>query len=239
MIYHSGIFYPSDKAGLDAITGRKEEEPISSPRAIILPHMDLRRAADLYRKAFETIQDGKRIVLFIPLHRPPLEGDKDSFLFFSRERTEKFINGDIAIENAGKPFSDPYEKEEASLELVFPFIASYCPSSHLVPIFSAALKSQEVRKLTETIHSLDDGNTVFVISSNMTGLSDNAEEERDRMIGILISGRPILDDFRKGHISACGSPIIEAVSRAIPGSWKLIGTAPDDRKAGHAALIRW
>lgn len=239
MIYHSGIFYPSDRAELDEITGRKEAEPASSPKAIILPHMDLRRAASLYRKAFSSIQDGKRIAAILPLHRPPLECDKPSFLFSSRERTEDFINGSIVIENAGLPYADAYEKEEAALELIYPFISSYCPSSHLVPVFSAALSSQEVKKLTETVHSLDDGNTVFIVSSNMTGLTGDPVAERDRMIERLISGESLLDSFRKGRISACGTPIIEAVSRALPGSWELIGKADDDRKAGHAALIRW
>ena len=239
MIYHSGIFYPSDKEELLKLAGSREAEPLSSPRAIILPHMDLRRAADLYRKAFPMLQDGKRIAALIPLHRPPLESDRPSFIFCSRGRTEHFITGDITIENAGQPYADAYEKEEAALELLYPFITAYCPSSRLVPVFSAALSSQEVRKLTETIRSLDDGNTVFIVSSNMTGLTDNPVPEREKMIELLVSGSPLLDSFRKGHISACGAPIIEAVSRAIPGSWELIGTPDDDRKAGHAALIRW
>ena len=239
MIYHSGIFYPSDKDELSKLAGKRDGCAERCPKAFILPHMDLRRCIDLYRKAFSMIPDGKRIAALLPLHRPPLENDRPSFLFSSAGRTEHFITGDIEIEEAGLPHADAYEKEEASLELLFPLIASYCPSSHLIAIFSSALSAGEVRKLTETVHSLDDGNTVFIVSSNMTGLADNHEAEMDRMIERLLSGEPLLDGYRKGHISACGTPIIEALSRAVPGKWELIGKAGNDRKAGHAALFRW
>ena len=137
MIYHSGIFYPSDKDELSKLAGKRDGCAERCPKAFILPHMDLRRCIDLYRKAFSMIPDGKRIAALLPLHRPPLENDRPSFLFSSPGRTEHFITGDIEIEEAGLPHADAYEKEEASLELLFPLIASYCPSSHLIAIFSS------------------------------------------------------------------------------------------------------
>lgn len=236
MIYHSGIFYPSDKEELEKLaerTGKRDRA-----KAFILPHMDLRRCADLYRAVFSSIPDGTRVVAVLPLHRPPLLSDKDAFLFSSRARTEHFITGDVRIGHIELPYADAYEKEEYSLELLYPFMTSFCPSSELIPVFSYAQSGKDVRKLMEVIESLDEENTIFIVSSNMTDKRPDPVPERDRMIEILLSGESILDEYRKGHITACAAPVIEAVSRVIPGKWELVGTVGDDKAAGHAALLR-
>ncbi len=237
MIFHSGIFYPEEKEELlSLVTPIKDGE---KHKAFILPHMALKYCAHLYREVFASISDGTRIIALLPLHREPLLKDEGKILFSPQERTESTPLGDVRIGSLGYTDSASYEAEEYSLELLYPFTAFHNPSSVLYPLFSAAESSQDVKKLTALLSSLDDGNTAFIVSSNMTGKVKNAEEVssgREMMTELLAKKEPLLDLWRKGRITPCGAPLIESVSRITASAWTLIGISEKETMAGHAAF---
>lgn len=237
MIYHSGIFYPDDKAELEKLVTPIEEGKMH--KAFILPHMRLEYIAALYRNAFSSIPDGKRIVAILPLHREPLLRDEGKKLFFSRSRNEETALGSVTIKALGEDDAAPYEEEEYSLELLYPFIAAHNPSSVLCPIFSHLETSSDSKQLSAFLQTLDDGNTIFIVSSNMTGKIEEAKvaAERDKVILMLEEGNGLMDDWRKGHITACACPQITALSRLGSGKWQLLGISEKETKAGHAALF--
>lgn len=237
MIYHSGIFYPEREEAL-----RKLTEPIGQSeahKAFILPHMRLDFIAGLYRTAFASISDGRRIVALLPLHRELLSADRGKKILTSPSRIEKTPLGDVRITSLGSGDGETYEEEEYSLELLYPFVASHNPSSELCPVFTRLESSQDAKELESFLRTLDDGNTVFIVSSNMTGKlpEEQIAAERGKVVEMLGKGEGLMDEWRKGHISPCGAPIITAVSRLGSGRWQLIGISEKETKAGHAALF--
>ena len=236
MIYHSDIFYPWDREALLSLVSPIEK---AEPRkAFILPHMALEYIAPLYRKAFASIDDGMRIIGLFPLHREVLEKDKGKMIFSSPERTEDFPIGKVRIGHLDYPSGASYEEEEYASELLMPFIAYSKPSSVYYPLFLNVKNSEDMKKLSGIISEYDDGKTVFIVSSNMTGRSEqNAAEERDKAINLILSSVHLMDAWQKGKLKACGAPIIEAVQRALGGKWELIGISEKETKAGHAAFM--
>ena len=236
MICHSGIFYPSDKEEIEKLVAPVGDERVH--KAFILPHMELRSVAALYRMAFSSIRNGMRIVAILPIHRELLMRDEGKLMLTSAERTEETPLGKVRIGSLGCGDVSPYEEEEYSLELLYPFAAAHTPDSLLCPIFTRLKSADDSRKLTAMLQKLDDGNTVFITSSNMTAKLPESEiaAKRDRVIDMLTKGEHLIDLWRKGHITACGAPAIEAVSRLGSGRWTLMGISEKETKAGHAAL---
>lgn len=236
MIYHSAIFYPDDHDALLGLVRPIGNEP--PHKAFILPHMEISSIAALYRKVFASIPDGARIVAIMQLHREPLAKDEGTICWSPGERMEETALGSIRIGSVTAGDGSPYEEEEYAMELLYPFVAFHNPSSLLCPIYAHLESAADSRKLTEILRPLDDGNTVFIVSSNMTGRidPDRLPAERDRMIELLESGSHLIDPWRKGHITACGAPVIESVSRLGSGRWSLMGISEKETGAGHAAL---
>lgn len=236
MIYHSGIFYPDNEEKLRALATVTEKG--DSHKAFILPHMHLDYIANLYRKAFASIDDGKRIVAILPIHREVLVKDEGKIIFSPASREEETLLGKVKVKSLCEDDAAPYEEEEYSQELLYPFVAANTPSSEICPIFTKIRNSENVKKLTAFLRTLDDGNTVFILSSNMTGKLPevNVTEERDKAIGLLERGENALDMWQKGHIGICAFPQIVALSRLGSGKWHLMGVSEKETRAGHAAL---
>ncbi len=236
MRYHEDIFYPSSKEELIGLL-----EPIGvndEHKAFIVPHMALGYIAHLYRAVFSSIPDGMRIIGLFPLHREPLLCDENEILFSSEERDEEMAIGTVHIRSLGFPSASAYEEEEYSMELLLPYIAHHNPSSLFYPIFCNVKKSEDMKKLAQKLTEYDDGNTAFIISSNMTDRIDKGvEEEREKAINMVLSGNHLMDAWRKGRFRACGAPLIEAARRAFGGHWQLIGVSDKETKAGHAAFF--
>lgn len=236
MIYHSGIFYPDTKEELIKLVTPIEEK--ETHKAFILPHMELKSIAHLYREVFGSIRNGMRIIALIPIHREVLIKDNGKKLFSPLSRIEETTLGNVKIESLGYDDSAPYEEEEYSLELLYPFIAYHNPDSVLYPVFAHLESGEDTKKLANDLKKLDDGNTVFIASSNMTAKMETSdvECERDKMVSLLENGEKLMERWKKGRISACGTPLIESISRIGSGRWHLLGISEKETKAGHAAL---
>ena len=236
MMYHSGIFYPDDRAELEALVLPAEHS--AEHKAFILPHMQLAPIAGLYRKVFSSIPDGRRVVALLPLHRGMLASDEGELWLPASGRTEETPLGPVRIASISDGNGSAYEEEEYSAELLYPYAAAYLPHSEICPLFTRIGSAEESKKLTAFLRSLDDGNTSFIVSSNMTGKlpAESVAAQRDAMIEHLREGDHLIDLWRKGHVSACGAPVIESLSRLSDGRWHLIGVSEKETGAGHAAL---
>lgn len=237
MRYHGTIFYPEERSELlSLVEAEKDSDPI---RAAILPHMGLWQCQEAYRSVFRAIPDGKRIIALLPLHRPPLERDGGSIMFESKEEAEDTPLGEVRIGTFGLGDASAYEKEEYTRELLLPYAAYFTPSSTLHAIYTYVKKSEDMKKLRHFLSSMDDGNTVFLISSNMTGRlqEDEMRWMRSSTIDAILEGGHLLDKWRKGRIGACATAEIESVSAILGGRWELIWTREEDSICGHAGFI--
>ena len=219
MRYHGTIFYPEERSELlSLVEAEKDSDPI---RAAILPHMGLWQCQEAYRSVFRTIPDCKRIIALLPLHRPPLERDGGSIMFESKEEAEDTPLGEVRIGTFG--LGD----------------ASFFHATTLTEIYTYVKKSEDMKKLRHFLSSMDDGNTVFLISSNMTGRlqEDEMRRMRSSTIDAILEGGHLLDKWRKGRIGACATAEIESVSAILGGRWELIWTREEDSICGHAGFI--
>ena len=235
---HEDIFFPSGKEELEGMLGSKEKK--EEHKAFIVPHMELRRVSGLYREVFSHIPDGTPITLLLPLHREKLLRDEGCLAFSPDKDYLDTPSGRIRLSRTPFPSSSAYESEEYTAELFAVCSAYFCPSSPLRIIFSPVKKSGEVKKLVSLLKDFCDNNEAYAVSSNLTEElrgTDLKTEEREA-IAILESGEMLLDLINKGRFKACGGTLIEAVSRLVPGKWKLIGTAEDEKYAAHAAFYR-
>ena len=237
MIYHNAIFYPDSKEELEALV--LPVEHLGKARCAIVPHMALRGCATFYRSVFSSIPDGTRIVALLPLHRPPLSEHGGKILFESRAANECTLLGNVRIGSFGLEDGRAYDKEEYSRELILPFAAAYTPSSTLHAVYTYVKKSKDMKELRHFLSSIDDGNTFFLISSNMT--PELPENEMARMMDATIkaieSEDHLLDLYQKGRIGACATAEIECVRSVAKGRWELIGKRDEDKMCGHACFI--
>ena len=237
MIYHSAVFYPESKEELlPLVSPIGNEAPI---RAAILPHMRLDGVASFYRRVFASIPDGKSLIIILPIHRETLEKDRGIHIFQSSENIEETALGPVAVSGLGLPDGSAYEKEEYSRELFFPYIAFHNPSSPVHFIFTRITRSAEMRELTRILSPLAGDDTIFLISSNMTGrLPENeVKKATEASVSTILEGGHMMDSYQKGRISACATPVIESVQGILGGRWELLGIRDDDRTSGHAAFI--
>ena len=235
-VYHSSIFYPSDKDELLKLATPLEKK--ERKRAIIVPHQDLRKCYKHYQEAFRYIPDNSRIIALIPIHSEKLMKDNDHIAF---EGDDEIITplGKIYIEQLGLEKAPYYQEEEYASEPILPFVQTSTPHSTLSIIYVKAEDSEDCKRLSKLIEKWNNNNTFFIISSNLTGIvrENEIEKEKDRAIEMLENGARLLDSYRKGHVGICASPIIDALSRIIAGKWKLIYTA-DDTITGHASFYK-
>lgn len=236
--YHSDIFFPSDKDELLALASpldKREEK-----KAIIVPHQDLRIAAKAYQEAFRYIPNRGRIIALIPLHGEKLLKDEDNIVFEPEEMEIETPIGSLILETLNLDKAEHYAEEEYSAELIMPYVQTSCPNSKLSIVFASVKNAEESKKLAKLIDKWNDENTFFIISSNLTGRLKDKETlniEKNKAIEALSNGEKLLDSYRKGHISICASPVIDALSRVIDGKWKLIESV-EDVTTGHASFFK-
>ena len=237
MIYHSAVFYPDGRDELmPLVSPIGNEEPI---RAAILPHMRLEGVAAFYRRVFASIPDGRRLVILLPLHRDTLDKDKGIHILQAPEGIDMTPLGPVRISGLGLPDGTPYEKEEYSRELFLPYIAYHNPSSLVHFLFIRITRGAQIKELSRILSPLSDDDTIFLISSNMTGrLPENDVGKATKAsIDAILKGGHLMDQYQKGRLGACATPLIESVQTILGGRWELIGAKDDDRTSGHAAFI--
>ena len=236
MIYHNSIFYPDDRESLLSLVAPIERK--ERARAAIVPHMDARKCAPFYRSVFSCIEDGMRIVALLPLHRPPLSSDS-AFRLFESKTSEETPLGSVNVGTFGLRDGSAYDEEEYSRELILPFAAYSTPSSELHFIYTYLKKSKDMKELQHFLSSVDDGNTFFLISSNMTAKLPKDEMSRIKAatIDAILSKEHLMDLWQKGKTGACATAEIESVRAVLKGRWELAGEREEDESCGHACFI--
>lgn len=235
--YHESIFYPSEKKQLLDLCYPLEKK--EKKRAFIIPHQDLRKCYKSYQEVFSHIPDNSRIIALLPLHSEKLLQDSDYIAFESDDKIETPL-GTIELEDLGLKKCHYYREEEYSAELIIPFVQTSCPHSTLALVYVSAKDASESKKVAHLIKRWDNNNTFFIISSNLTGIvaSEDLKKEKEKSISMLENGQNLLDSYRKGQNGICASAIIDALSRVIPGKWRMLVSIDDDTITGHASFCK-
>ncbi len=238
-LYHESIFYPEEKEELSKLTAIDNKEAINAS-ALILPIGDMRKLAPLYRKAFSTVQSKKRIIIIVPIHNELLEEDSREIALEGESGILKTALGDINIVSLGLKINEAYAEEEPAGELALPFIARYVKSSELAIVYAKIDSAKKSKELSKILEKLKNDDTLFIISSNLTGKlkKEEIEEERSKAAKLIEGSSHLIDAINKREAEITAAGIIDSYNRVNENKWILIGFANEDSITGHGAFYK-
>ncbi len=224
--YHEGIFYPSDRDKLSSLIHPVEKK--EEARAVIVPHREMNMCAELLRKAASHFGSPDLVIILSPIHSGRIAGDSN-YSFFEGEENEE--EGIITL---GAKKSEWYAEEEPAAEILLPFIHEYCPSTPVAIIYCDITKATESRELASFLKEHSTPDTLFIISTNLSGICSSIEERDSYMenaVNALTNGENILDLTNKNRVRICAKGAVDSINRIIRGEWKLDSTSSSDTTA--------
>lgn len=237
-LYHGSIFYPEE---IDKLNEMTESTPSDiKAKAIIVPHQDLRKAYKLYVEAFKYCQWAKRVIILAPLHSEKLLRDGSKFFFEGCSGSLETPLGKVELKALTDSVHEYYAEEEYSAELPILYIAKNMPEVEVSVVYSAIENAEEAKKYASLLKKWNNEYTLFIISSNLTCKmkQDEMLAKRDEGARLIESGDKLMELYRKKRVTMCAAPIIDALNRAIPGNWHLIGLNENDETTGHGAFFK-
>lgn len=174
----SGRWYPSDRRELLAAVERHlgAERPLDPDlSAILVPHAAYQYSARAAGAAYARVVRGRwrRVLVLAPSHYHSFSG---SAVFpgsgFATPLGVMRVDRDAvrALERTAfcRATAAPYEREH-SLEIQLPFLQVVDPEIELVPVLVGTADDPDVlAALGEALGEIDDGETLFVVSSDFT-----------------------------------------------------------------------
>ncbi len=224
----AGMFYPADPQQLkdyvvSSLSRASREIPALGPvKAVIAPHAGYVYSGDIAAHAFAALgqdADVRRIILMGPAHTVPLRG-------IAAPRWDAFATplGTVKVDEEARraiahlpqvTLDDLPHAREHALEVELPFLQVLSPGVPVLPLVVGEATPEEVAQVMEL---LDDGHTVFVISSDLSHYEPYEEARaHDSMTARRIEA---LDHLHIGPHDACGArPISGLLLEARRHGW--------------------
>lgn len=184
----AGTFYPSDPVALrQAVEGLLKdgaEAAADVPKAIIVPHAGLQYsgpvAATAYRRLLPMREQIRRVVLFGPAHRTPINGlGASSATEFETPLGAVPVDVEALARAANMPqveYADAAHRDEHSLEVQLPFLQVALERFEIVPFVVGSATGDEVAEVIELLW--DGPETLIVVSSDLSHFHDHATAVR-------------------------------------------------------------
>jgi hypothetical protein len=226
----AGMFYSTDNKELEDEIGRyftfaKKEvskdvlQKARGAKILVVPHAGYQysgyTAACGYWALQHVIKKPKKIVLVGPSHRLYFGG-----VAVAGHDAWKTPLGTVPVEKKSSSillaqFPDLIHRETAlfdgehSLEVQVPFLQTIFNNTVLTPIMYSEITSRE---LTDIFEAVDDDNTVFIVSSDLSHFMPYREAQKtDSLSNEYIKNAAI--DEAEDHLDACGKTGIIAAMR--------------------------
>jgi hypothetical protein len=226
------MFYPADPGELEAYVrdvlaaAARDVPPLGEVKAIVAPHAGYIYSGPVAAHAFAALaaaargRDIRRIVLMGPAHTVPLIGvAAPAWDGFATPLGVVPVDVAAREEVARLPFvridNAPHAREHA-LEVELPFLQVLFPGVPVLPLVVGETDPEEVAALMEL---LDDGHTLFVISSDLSHYEPyEAARRHDALTARHIAA---LDHVHLGPQDACGvRPLSGLLLEARRKGWK-------------------
>ena len=231
MRYHEGIFYPENKDELSLLLGDGISE--KEAKALTLPHAGLSHISSLLREGFSYTKNKERVIILSPLHSGRIYGEKG--FFFEGE----LLPGSFMF-HLGAEIKEMYAEEEPGPEELIPYVEKYMENKPWAILYCDIKTAQESKRLASFLSPYNTPSTLFIVSTNLSPKCSKKEEcemWRENAKIALKEGKEILDKANKHYISLCGSGILDALERIIPGGWTSVSDNRDETTA-HSLLIK-
>lgn len=172
----AGTWYPGTAEELcrqvDEFLGPADEQagPVAG---LVVPHAGYRYSGAVAGRAYGALRGQVigRVIILAPSHRARFRGaavlEVDAFETpLGRVAVDGIVaelSGRTLVQSAPAPFV-----HEHSVEIQLPFLQRAAPGARVVPLLFGALAESDYPPLVETIASLADDETVYVVSSDFT-----------------------------------------------------------------------
>jgi len=210
----SGLFYPGDKAALEAEVGRMLAAAVAAPgapgppKALIVPHAGYVYSGPVAASAYRLLKGARgitRVVLLGPVHHTPVRGlalpAADAFV---TPLGEVPVDREAAARLEGLPqvtVNGAAHAPEHSLEVQLPFLQHQLGAFRLLPLAVGDATPSEVAECLERVWGGPE--TLIVVSSDLSHyLPYDVARRVDRETADAILG---LKAHAIGHEHACGA----------------------------------
>ncbi|MBL7007276.1 MAG: AmmeMemoRadiSam system protein B [Spirochaetia bacterium] len=242
------VFYPADPATLHShvvtsmTTSQSGIQKITAlPLAVISPHAAYAEVSEIMGKMYAELKNinPKNIVIIAPLHGDILTEDADYTLFFPEAEAFSMPGFTIPIDQItlqeidrtsdSAAMRNSYFEEEPAIELQLPYIRQLFGEHSVIPLLVGNPSSETSRELSKTLRIFKPEETLFVVSTNLTGDLPSARAQiHAETAADILTGKdpsPLLEALGKKRISMCGAHILEAVKKTgyFTGIWTVIG----------------
>lgn len=174
----AGTWYPADPSELRSMVerflSREGVAPDPTARALVVPHAGYRYSGETAGAAYARVPRGRwrRAAVLAPSHYHAFPGAAVhpgsgfetplGIVCVDREAAERLVGRG----ESGARFDAPPFGREHSIEIQLPFLQVVDPDLRLVPILVGA--GDGALALGDGLRALDDGETLFVVSSDFT-----------------------------------------------------------------------
>lgn len=177
----AGMFYSADKQTLKHdvdtyLQQNKPSVPLDMPKAIVVPHAGYVYSGPVAASAYNYLlpfrQKIKRVILLGPSHHVAFSGmavpESDIFntplgnIQLDTKSIQSILDLPYVIA------SDRAHAQEHSLEVQLPFLQEVLDEFSLVPIVVGDAERHDVAEVINTLMQQDDGETIVVISSDLS-----------------------------------------------------------------------
>jgi len=242
------VFYPSDPKTLHSLVINSMPRSqtgmhnfTSLPLAVISPHAAYSEVSEIMGEMYTKLQHikPKNIVILAPLHGEILLEDAEYTTFYPEAEAFSLPGFTIPIDQTTLQKIDQisdsitmrnsYFEEEPAIELQLPYIHQLFGEHPIIPLLVGNPSSRTSRNLLKILKTFDPKETLFIISTNLTGdmPSDRAKTHADTAVNILTGkdSTPLLDALKKKRISMCGTHIIDSVKKTglFADIWTIMG----------------
>lgn len=177
----AGAWYPASRAEIVAEVQRllratgDAPRPAAKPRALVVPHAGWAYSGHAAAAAFRALRGHayRRVIVLAPSHRASFDG-------FAVDRRAAYRTplGDVpacsaeaaALASGAAAADAPRAGDrEHAIEIELPFLQQVlAPGFCLVPLLAGATSAAQERALAAQLAGLDDGQTLFVVSTDFT-----------------------------------------------------------------------
>lgn len=215
--YVAGTFYPDSPSVLrktiEKLLQQSKKHELSFPKAIISPHAGYIYSGPIAATVYSTLMQPNevtKVVLFGPAHRYPLIGVSGTEARFFHTPLGKIqVNTEIMEELINSQLISCIDQSfvnEHCLEVQLPFLQVILNDFEIIPLL---VGNCDYKVVSEIIEKLEDDNTLFVISSDLSHYHnyDAAKQFDKRTTEVIKKLSPNEIDFD----DACGRVPIQGL----------------------------
>lgn len=220
-----GLFYPDDPQKLkDKIANLLFDNKCErgTGNRLILPHGGWDYIGDYLALGFNSLPEKNfdKVIIISNVHREFVNNiiiPEAEYFLIAGTKIKVDLDAMKTIKKIGKKVitSNIPHMEENGIEVMLPFINHLYPKAKIIPILLGKTVVSLVRNLSNIIESLEDENTLIIVSSNFSSYEKEIYAEKSGKLGIDLTCQGKMGEMveltRTNKLNTCGAGAIASL----------------------------